>query len=128
MGEINKKPVPNTLYNTTLNIKTIFRLLLSFEFILWVLSWIGDLNGKLPESTYGMFFSSILIGCGIYFWLKSYKEQVESYPKFYKIYREQTDSMKKNPFNGMFFMGIVFDRKSKLLENYKETVKTIKIK
>ena len=87
-----------------MNIKTLFRLLLSSGFILWVLSWIGDLNGKLPESTYGMFSSIILTGCGIYFWLKSYKEKRGYYPKFFKIYREQTDSMKKNPLNGIFFM------------------------
>nr|WP_315147985.1 hypothetical protein [uncultured Flavobacterium sp.] len=87
-----------------MNIKTLFRLLLSSGFILWVLSWIGDLNGKLPESTYGMFFSIILTGIGIYFWLKSYKEKRGYYPKFFKIYQEQIDSMKKNPLNGIFFM------------------------
>jgi hypothetical protein len=60
--------------------------------------------GKLPESTYGMFFSTFLTGSGIYFWLKSYKEKRGYYPKFYKIYRDQIDSMKKNLFNGIFFL------------------------
>ncbi len=72
--------------------------------ILWILSWIGDTNGKLPESTYGMILSVILTGIGIYFWLKFYKEIRGHYPKFYKKYQELIRSMKKNPFNGIFFM------------------------
>lgn len=87
-----------------MNTKTLFRIFLSTGAILWILSWIGDINGKLPESTYGMILSSILTGIGIYFWLKSYKEIRGHYPKFYKKYQELIKSMKKNPFNGMFFM------------------------
>jgi len=90
--------------NSTLNTKTLFRLLLSTGFILWVLSWIGDSNGILPASTYGMIFSVILTEFGIYFWLKSYRDKRGFYPKFFKIYRVLLNKMKKNPFNGFFFM------------------------
>ncbi len=87
-----------------MNIKTLFRLLLSTGFILWVLSWIGDSNGILPLSTYGMFLSVFLTGTGIYFWLKSYKEKRGFYPKLFKIYRNLLNKMKKNPFNGFIIM------------------------
>ncbi|MEM5564638.1 hypothetical protein WNY78_05965 [Psychroserpens sp. AS72] len=87
-----------------MNLKTLFRILLSIGAILWVISWIGDLNGKLPESTYGMILSAILTGFGIYFWLKSYKKTRGHYPKFHKKYQEMIKSMKKNPFNGIFFL------------------------
>uniref|UniRef100_UPI00404A6DAC hypothetical protein n=1 Tax=Flavobacterium sp. TaxID=239 RepID=UPI00404A6DAC len=87
-----------------MNKKTLFRILLSTGAILWVLSWIDDLNGKLPESTYGMILSVILTGIGIYVWLKFYKETRGHYPKFYKKYQEMIKSMKKNPFNGIFFL------------------------
>ena len=87
-----------------MNTKTLFRLFLSTGLILWVLSWISDLNGILPASTYGMLLSAILTGFGIYFWLKTYKAKRGSYPKFHKIYRELISSMKKNPFNGIFFL------------------------
>jgi|TARA_B110001469_G_scaffold127822_1_gene150877 hypothetical protein len=86
------------------NTKTLFRLLLSTGFILWVLSWIADSNGTLPASTYGMIISVILTGFGIYFWLKSYKEKRGFYPKFLKTYRDLLNKMKKNPFNGFFIM------------------------
>ena len=87
-----------------MNTKTLFRLFLSTGFILWILSWIGDSNGILPLSTYGMIFSVVLTGLGIYFWLKSYKEQRGFYPKFFKIYKDLLNKMKKNPFNGFFIM------------------------
>ncbi len=94
----------STNKNSTLNTKTLFRLLLSTGFILWVLSWIGDSNGILPLSTYGMISSVILTGIGIYFWLKSYKEKRGFYPKFFKIYRGLLNKMKQNPFNGIVIM------------------------
>jgi hypothetical protein len=87
-----------------LNTKTLFRLFLTSGFILWVLSWIGDSKGILPISTYGMIFSAVLTGFGIYFWLKSYKEKRGHYPKFLKIYGNLYKKMRKNPFNGIFFM------------------------
>ncbi|WP_445711022.1 hypothetical protein [Flavobacterium sp.] len=87
-----------------MNTKTIFRLFLSTGFILWILSWIGDINGILPASTYGMIISVILTGFGIYFWLKSYKEKRGFYPKFFKIYEDLLNKIKKNPFNGFFIM------------------------
>jgi len=96
--------VVSTNINSTLNKKTIFRIFLSTGFIIWVLSWIGDSNGVLPLSTYGMVFLVILTGFGIYFWLKSYKEKRGFYPKFFKIYRDLHKKMRKNPLNGIFFM------------------------
>ena len=51
-----------------------------------------------------MIFSVVLTGLGIYFWLKSYKEQRGFYPKFFKIYKDLLNKMKKNPFNGFFIM------------------------
>ena len=87
-----------------MNTKTIFRLFLITGFILWILSWIGDTNGILPASTYGMIISVISTGFGIYFWLKSYKEKRGFYPKFLKIYRDLLKKMKKNPFSGFFIM------------------------
>jgi len=87
-----------------LNIKSLFRLLLSTGFIFWILSWVGDFNGILPLSTYGMILSVFLTGIGIYFWLKSYKEKRGYYPKFFKIYKDLCNKMKNNPFNGFFIM------------------------
>ncbi|MBG7611881.1 hypothetical protein IU405_06440 [Polaribacter sp. BAL334] len=87
-----------------MNTKTIFRLFITTGFILWILSWIGDLNGILPLSTFGMFFSFLLTGIGIYFWLKSYKEKRGFYPKIFEIYRDLLNKIKKNPFNGIIIM------------------------
>ena len=87
-----------------MNTKTLFRIFLTSGFILWILSWIGDSKGILPASTYGMVFSAISTGLGIYFWLKCYKEIRGYYPKFLKIYGNLHKEMKKNPFNGTFFM------------------------
>jgi hypothetical protein len=87
-----------------LNTKTIFRLVISTGFILWILSWIGDLNGIIPLSTFGMFFSFLLTGIGVYFWLKSYKEKRGFYPKIFEIYRDLLNKMKKNPFQVIIIM------------------------
>ena len=87
-----------------MNTKTLFRIFLTSGFILWVLSWIGDSKGILPISTYGMIFSAVLTVFGIYFWLNSYKEKRGHYPKFLKIYGNLYKEMRKNPFNGFFFM------------------------
>jgi hypothetical protein len=84
--------------------KLIFRILITFGCLLWIISQIGELNGYQPLSTIGMFISIPITFLGIYYWFIYFKSIRGYYPKFIEKFRYLISKMKGNPFFGFFFM------------------------